>query len=357
MILKRFFQIVWVFGLVGLTQTSFAQHSAKPKRVVFFIGDGMGLTQISAAMSQYNGQNAFMRFPVIGLSKTSSAKHYITDSGAGATAFSIGKKTYNNAIGVDADTVPQPTLFELAKKQNLATGVVATVSIQHATPASFYAHVKHRKMYDSISTFLLNGNCDIAIGGGAKFIHNRADNRNLVDELKAKGFGVFNDSVLVDVNALKYVYTLAKDEMKPMLKGRGDFLKRASNQAINNLSKNKTGYLLMVEGSQIDWGGHDNDYSYMKTELWDFNETINAILDMAAKDKDMLVIVTADHETGGLTLNESDDKLSFTPKFTTGDHTGVMVPVFAYGAGAQEFAGMYENTEIFNKIVKLLNLK
>jgi alkaline phosphatase len=113
----------------------------------------------------------------------------------------------------------------------------------------------------------------------------------------------------------------------------------------------------MVEGSQIDWGGHENDYQYMQTELWDFNETINAILDMAAKDKDILVIVTADHETGGLTLNESDDKLSFTPKFTTGDHTGVMVPVFAYGAGAQEFAGMYENTEIFNKIVKLLNLK
>ena len=357
MVLKRLYPIVWLFGLMGLTQASIAQHSAKPKRVVFLIGDGMGLTQISAAMSQYKGQNAFMRFPFVGLSKTSSAKQYITDSGAGATAFSIGKKTYNNAIGVDADTVPQPTLFEMAKKQNLATGVVATVSIQHATPASFYAHVKHRKMYDSISSFLLSGNCDIAIGGGANFIYNRADKRNLVDDLKAQGFGVFNDSVLVDVNLSKYIYTLAKDEIKPMIKGRGDFLTRASNQAINNLSKNKNGYLLMVEGSQIDWGGHENDYQYMKTELWDFNETINAIIDIAAKDKDMLVIVTADHETGGLTLNESDDKLSFTPKFTTGDHTGVMVPVFAYGAGAQEFAGMYENTEIFNKIVKLLNLK
>ena len=357
MILNRFFQILWLLALMALTHASVAQNSAKPKRVVFLIGDGMGLTQISSAMSQYYGQNAFMRFPFIGLSKTSSAKQYITDSGAGATAFSIGKKTYNNAIGVDADTVTQPTLFELAKNKNLATGVVATVSIQHATPASFYAHVKHRKMYDSISAFLLSGNCDIAIGGGANFIYNRADKRNLADDLKAKGFGVFNDSILVDVNASKYIYTLAKDEMKPMLKGRGDFLKHASNQAIKNLSKNKNGYLLMVEGSQIDWGGHENDYQYMKTELWDFNETINAILDMAAKDKDMLVIVTADHETGGLTLNESDDKLSFTPKFTTGDHTGVMVPVFAYGAGAQEFAGMYENTEIFNKIVKLLNLK
>ena len=264
MFLKRFVQILWLFGLMGLTQASVAQHNAKPKRVVFLIGDGMGLTQISGAMSQYSGQNAFMRFPFIGLSKTSSAKQYITDSGAGATAFAIGKKTYNNAIGVDADTVPLPTLFEMAQKQNLATGVVVTVSIQHATPASFYAHVKHRKMYDSISTFLLSGNCDIAIGGGANFIYNRDDKRNLADDLKAKGFSVFNDSVLVDVNASKYIYTLAKDEMKPMLKGRGEFLKNASTQAINNLSKNKNGYLLMVEGSQIDWGGHENDYQYMQ---------------------------------------------------------------------------------------------
>jgi alkaline phosphatase len=340
-----------------LSTTLNAQHANKPKRVIFLIGDGMGLAQISGAMSTYTGRNAFVRFTYIGLSKTNSAKHYITDSGAGATAFSIGKKTYNHAIGVDEDTIARPTLFELAKQQNLSTGVVVTSSIQHATPASFYAHIGNRRLYDSISTFLLNGNCDIAIGGGADFILKRKDHRDLASELRTKGFQVINDTVLNDIVATKYIYLLAKDGMRTMQKGRGDYLKRASEQAVRNLSSNKNGYMLMIEGSQIDWGGHENDYEYMASELYDFNETINAILDIAAKDKDMLVLVTADHETGGLTLNEHDERLKFTPIYTTKDHTGIMVPVFAYGAGAKEFAGMYENTEIFHKLVKLLNLK
>ncbi len=333
-----------------------SKSSKKPKRVIFLIGDGMGLTQISAAMSQYKGQNAFMRFPVIGLSKTSSAKHYITDSGAGATAFSIGKKTYNYAIGVDADSMPRPTLFELAKIKNFATGVVVTSSIQHATPASFYAHVPNRKMYDSISTFLLNQNCDIAIGGGSDFIYKRADKRDLASELTAKGFTLINDTILKPFHTPKVIYTLAPDGLKTMQQGRGDYLKQASLLALTKLKKSKS-YFLMIEGSQIDWGGHANDYTYMANELWDFNEVINAVLDLAANDDELLIVVTADHETGGLTLNSTDNPLSFKPKYSTGDHTGVMVPVFAFGAGAEEFAGIYENYEIYTKLVKLLKLK
>lgn len=115
--------------------------------------------------------------------------------------------------------------------------------------------------------------------------------------------------------------------------------------------------MLMIEGSQIDWGGHANDYEYMKTELHDFNETINAVLDYAQKEKDVLVVVTADHETGGLalTMNKENPK-AFVPKYTYKKHTGIMVPVFAYGPGAEEFAGMYENTAIFDKFKHLLNL-
>jgi alkaline phosphatase len=348
---------VFVAFVMCLPHIAFSQNNRKPKRVIFLIGDGMGLAQISGAMSEYSGKNAFMRFPIIGLSKTSSARHYITDSGAGATAFTIGKKTYNGAIGVDADTIPQPTLFELAKLKKMSTGVVVTSSIQHATPASFYAHVKSRRMYDSIATFLLNGNCDIAIGGGAEFIFKRKDGRNLSEELNAAGFQVIKDPVLKDIAANKYIYVLAEDGMPAMQSQRGDYLKQASLQAVKNLSTNKTGFMLMVEGSQIDWGGHENNYSYMSTELYDFNEVINEILDLAAKDKDMLVLVTADHETGGLTLNEHDVKTAFRAVYTTKDHTGIMVPVFAFGAGAQEFSGIYENTEIFNKLVKLLGLK
>lgn len=319
----------------------------------------MGLAQISGAMIGYEGQNAFERFKVIGLSKTQSADDYVTDSGAGATVFSIGKKTFNGAIGVGADTVAYENLFEKLKKQNKATGVVATSSITHATPASFYAHVGSRGSEDEIATFLLKGNCDIAIGGGNKFFEARADHQNLYTALQQKGFVTVADTInsYKHQTATKLVYTLATDGMKSMLDGRGNFLKTASLNAIELLSQNKNGYMLMIEGSQIDWGGHANDYEYMKTELHDFNETINAVLDYAQKEKDVLVVVTADHETGGLalTLNKENPK-TFVPKYTYKKHTGIMVPVFAYGPGAEEFAGMYENTAIFDKFKHLLNL-
>jgi alkaline phosphatase len=348
---------LFIFVVLGFAFTRAA--SPKPKKVIFLIGDGMGLAQISGAMSEYNGQNAFERFPVIGLSKTQSADDYVTDSGAGATVFSIGKKTFNGAIGVGADTFAYESLFEKLKKQHKATGVVSTSSVTHATPASFYAHVGSRNSEDDIALFLLKGNCDIAIGGGNQFFANRADNKNLYAALQQQGFVTVSDTInpYKHQTATKLIYTLANDGMKRMLDGRGHFLQTASLNAIELLAQNKNGYMLMIEGSQIDWGGHANDYEYMKTELHDFNETINAVLDYAQKEKDVLVVVTADHETGGLalTLNKENPK-TFIPRFTYKKHTGIMVPVFAYGPGAAEFAGIYENTAIFDKFKQLLNL-
>lgn len=359
---KQFILPLSFCGLLLITTLGFAFTKAKapkPKKVIFLIGDGMGLAQISGAMVEYQGQNAFERFKVIGLSKTQSADDYVTDSGAGATVFSIGKKTFNGAIGVGADTFAYENLFEKLKKQNRATGVVATSSVTHATPASFYAHVGSRNSEDDIALFLLKGSCDIAIGGGNKFFEARADHKNLYKELQQQGFVTIADTInpYQHQTATKLVYTLATDGMKRMLDGRGNFLKTASLNAIELLNQNKNGYMLMIEGSQIDWGGHANDYEYMKTELHDFNETINAVLDYAQKEKDVLVVVTADHETGGLalTMNKENPK-AFIPKYTYKKHTGIMVPVFAYGPGAEEFAGMYENTAIFDKFKHLLNL-
>jgi alkaline phosphatase len=344
-----------IVGLTAFTQTK----TSKPKKVIFLIGDGMGLTQISGAMSEFTGQNAFERFPVIGLSKTQSADDYVTDSGAGATVFSIGKKTFNGAIGVGADSLPSENLFEKLKKQGRSTGVVVTSSVTHATPAAFYAHVGSRNSEDDIAAFLLQGNCDVAIGGGNQFFSMRKDGRNLYTELQQKGFVTVSDTLnsFKPQVATKLVYTLATDGMKRMLDGRGDYLKRASMNAIDLLQQNKKGFMLMIEGSQVDWGGHAMDYTYMKTELHDLNETINTVLDYAQKEKDVLVIVTADHETGGLALTvNKENRKQFIPKYTYNKHTGVMVPVFAYGPGAEQFAGIYENTAIFDKLVNLLNL-
>jgi alkaline phosphatase len=335
---------------------TFPPTYTKPRNIIIMIGDGMGLAQISSAMAFYNGLNAFERFNVIGLSKTSSADNYVTDSGAGATAISIGKKTYNNAIGVDKDSLPHTGLFELAKKHGLSTGVAVTSSIVHATPASFYAHIKNRRWYEDIAVCLLKQQCDIAIGGGYQFFSNRKDKRDLTEDLQQNGYKVIIDSSEFKplINP-RFIYMAAADGMPKMQQGRGDFLQKASLCAIENLSKNKQGYMLMIEGSQIDWGGHEMNFDYMKAELIDFNSVINMVLNIAVKDKNTLVIVTADHETGGLAITEDDKQhKQFIPKFTYNEHTGIMVPVFAFGPGAEIFGGMYENTAIFDKINQLM---
>jgi alkaline phosphatase len=351
--------IVFVSMLLAFVSSALFMAAKKPQpqptKIILMIGDGMGLAQITGGMSDYQGINAFERFPFTGLMKTHSHDDYITDSGAGGTAIAIGKKTYNNAIGVDADTVAQPSLLELAKLKNWSTGVVATSSVVHATPASFYAHVKHRRMYERIAEFLLDEKCDIAIGGGYKFFEQRKDERSILTELKAKGYTVSADSInWQQISAPRFVYLNAYDGMPRMLEGRGNFLTKSSLMAIDNMNRNKNGMFLMIEGSQIDWGGHDKNFSYMQTELWDFNDCVNAVLDWAAKEKNVLVIVTADHETGGLSLNHNkQNKKTFDPVYSYDEHTGVMVPVFAYGVGAEQFSGMYDNTDLFKKIAAL----
>lgn len=348
------FLVLLTYGISAFSQTK------KPKRIVFLIGDGMGLAQITGALANYAGQNAFERFNTIGFSKTNSSDNYITDSAAGATAFTIGQKTYNGAIGVDSLGKPIETIFESIKKQtNWRTGVVATSSITHATPASFYAHAASRKSEEDIAEFLLNQNCDLAIGGGSKFLVERNDKRNLATELTEKGYTVITDSVLTKNTSFKLVQTLQKDGLKKILDGRGDILKNASLLAINNLGANTHNFMLMIEGSQIDWGGHDTNFLYMQTELIDFNETINAVLDYAIKDGNTLVVVTADHETGGLSLLEDkkNKKNNFKTNYASTSHSGIMVPVFAYGPGAELFAAIYHNTQIYYKFKQLINLK
>jgi len=341
-----------------LTISVYAQ-TKKPKRIIFMIGDGMGLAQISGALAFYAWQNAFERFGNIGLMKTNSSDSYVTDSAAGATAFSIGKKTYNGAIGVDSLGNASETIFETLKKQtSWGTGIVATSSITHATPAAFYAHAKSRKESDAIAYQLLNSYCDIAVSGGRKYLQQKG-NINLIDSLTKLGFEVNVNGSLKNSKAAKQIQALDEDGLPKMLNGRGDFLPKASMHAINVLGLNYKNYFLMIEGSQIDWGGHDTDFNYMKTELLDFNATINDVLDFAAKDGETLVVVTADHETGGLTLQEDyNNKIrNLIPVHTTTKHTGIMVPVFAYGPGSEMFRGVYHNTEIYHKFKSLINLK
>ncbi len=339
-----------------------APESAQPKNIILLIGDGMGLSQVSSSYYYGDATPNFSRFKHIGLINTSASSHKITDSAAGATAFASGKKSYNGAIGVNSDTVSIPTILEIAEKLNLSTGVVATSTITHATPASFYAHAKSRGMYEEIAKQLATSEVDYAAGAGLRHFKNRDDGANYYDTLDAREV-ILDTTSLTTIDKIcaecKYMYLDTGGAMPRIIDGRGDYLSDATRLGLDHLSRNEDGFFLMVEGSQIDWGGHANNAEYLTTELLDFDKVIGLALDFAEKDGNTLVIVTADHETGGFSLSSTpmddgawSDYNQVTGTFSTGGHTTTLIPVFAYGPGADKFGGIYENTEIFHKMLE-----
>jgi alkaline phosphatase len=337
---------------------------AKPSNIIFLIGDGMGLSAVSATVYYGDEKSEFERFREMGLIRTSSATHKVTDSAASGTAMATGKKTYNGAIGVDTARMTVQNISEVVDSLGWNTGVVATSTITHATPASFYAHVDNRGKEEEIAAQLVESYIDFFAGGGTALFASRSDGVDLLQTAAEKGF-VVDTSALAAPGSLsdnqKYGFLLAPGGMPPMTEGRGDFLPAATRLAMEQLSKGNRGFFLMVEGSQIDWGGHANSVDYVVSETLDFEKAVAVALDFAEADGNTLVVVTADHETGGFTLGAKQDEATgysnyaeIGSSFATGTHSATLIPVFAYGPGAEHFKGMYENTEIFTKMVKLL---
>ncbi len=331
-----------------------------PKNIIVMIGDGMGLTQTTAAMYMNGNKIAFERFPIVGLHKSYSSDNLVTDSAAGATAFSCGKKTYNGAIGVNPDTIPCTTLLEDAVSLDMPTGLVATSTIVHATPASFFGHEALRSSYENIAVQLAESNVDFFIGGGKKFFDQReADQRNLIKEMRAQG-RVVNDYFATPFKELsidplqQFGYFTANEDPLPVAQGR-DYLIPATQEALTYLDKRDSkdnGFFLMVEGSQIDWGGHANESDYIISETIEFSKAVDVVFEFAEKDGETLVVITADHETGGYAIGYGSKLDSIVGAFTSDYHTGTMIPVYAYGPGSEAFSGIYENTAIYDKLAK-----
>jgi len=333
--------------------------SNKPRNIIFMIGDGMGLSQITAGLIAKKDNLNIERCPIIGLSKTHSADNIITDSAAGATAFSTGVKTYNGAIGVDTDTLPLTNIVEIVKAMDIATGLVATASITHATPASFVAHQKSRFMDEEIAADFLKSDIDVFIGGGKKYFSQRTDQKNLLQELEGMGYSIASGIEEIEaVKEGKLAGFIAEEHPVKMAEGRGDVLSKATMAAIILLNQNEKGFFMMVEGSQIDWGGHRNESDYIISEMIDFDNTIGAVLDFAEQNGETLVVITADHETGGYAINGGSlSEGTVDGAFTTDYHTATMVPVFAFGPGSEAFSGTYQNTAIFDKMLTSFGIK
>jgi alkaline phosphatase len=331
-----------------------------PKNIILMIGDGMGIAQITAAMYLNRKGSYLEQFPVVGLQKTFSGDNIITDSAAAATAMACGVKTYNNAIGVDMDTLPVQSILELAEKNGLATGMIVTAPVTHATPASFISHASRRQSMEEIALGFMDTKIDFLVGGGKKYFDRReSDERNLYQELKDDGYYV-NDYFKKDIfetyiNPKKNFVFFTGDEDPPQVRNGRKYLPYISSKGATFLKKrNEKGFFLMIEGSQIDWGGHQNDASWLISEMDDFNTAIGRILKFAKKERETLVIVTADHECGGFSINNGSTKNELVTAFTHNGHTADLIPVFAFGPQAELFHGIYDNTEIFEKMKKAL---
>lgn len=329
----------------------------KVKNVIFMIGDGMGLNQLYTGMTANGGVLNIERCTHIGLAKTYSANSYITDSAAGGTALATGNKTNNGMIGMNSDSVVVKSILEMAEESGLATGLIATVRITHATPAAFYAHQINRGMYEEIATDMLTSGVDFFVGGGRSNFEVRNDSLNYSDSLRNANYNIVYSIDSVEAPVLLPFGALCADVDMPKASERGNFLPNAVDLAIKSLDARNDGFFLMVEGSQIDYQSHANDTDGVIDEMLDFDRAIRVALEFAERDGETLVVITADHETGGMTIMDGSYADSMVvAQFNTGGHTGTMVPIYSFGLCADKFTGIMENIEIPLRIKQVLGL-
>lgn len=339
---------------VGVTQVA----QTRPKRIIFMIGDGMGLTQITAGLIAKKRPLALESFKQVGLVKTHSTK-LITDSAAGATAMATGSKTYNGAIAMNKNQEKLPTIVEQAEAKAWRTGIVTTATVTHATPACFYGHQPKRSgVNQQLAAEFLTKNIEVLAGGGWNYFRKGPEGRDLIAEAQEQGYFVTDSIQALGEYRPERMICLISSKLPPPVEERGNFLPLATQKSIEILHRSDTGrFFLMVEGAQIDWGGHQKESPYIISEMLDFDKAIEKALAFAKIDGETLVIVTADHETGGYSINGgSMEKGTVEGKFTSDYHTATMVPIFAYGPGAASFTGIMDNTEIFYKLKYLMGV-
>ncbi len=383
-----------------------AGAQSTPRRAIVYIGDGAGVSYWTAAAIAADNL-AVEQFRVVGLVNTESSDSKVTDSAAAATAFASGVRTYRGAIGVNPDTVPVPNVLERAKDRGMATGLIATSSITHATPAAFAAHTPSRQMHFEIAKQMVELEVDVLLGGGRAYFDasRRPDGRDLITELRNRGAYAGSESELRALNLARTqrLTGLFVEDHLPTAPRRSPSLPDMTAAALDVLDRDPDGFFLMVESSQPDWLGHDNEpLDALVAEMLDFDASIRKGLEYQAQNPETLILVLGDHETGGLaiellsarrllrttaseldTLNMRlretaqvfdganrhliDSTMHFAKRasallrarsrevgsaeilvgrYTGGGHTAEHIPLFASGPGADRFGGLIENWQV-----------
>lgn len=365
---------------------------AQAGSVILFVGDGMGLAQREAARLAAHGpagRLAMDQVEHLSLVTTHSADALTTDSAAGATAWSTGRKTNNKFLGVAPDGAPLRTILEQARDAGYGTGLVTTTTLTHATPAAFAAHVEDRGAEDQIADQLLACRPQVMLGGGQVFWvpasrpgSKRTDERDLLAEARAAGYEVVQTAAELDRVDLKkgrhllglfaqshltYAYD-RQGEAEPTLAGM-------TRAALGILKNFKRGFFLMVEGGRIDHACHSNDAIRAIWEAISFDQAVAEGIEYARRQRDTLVIVVADHETGGMSVGtacyQGFPQIPVADGFpersapldsllcigwTTKGHTAIPVIAGALGPGAEQFRGTMDNTALFPIMMEALGI-
>ena len=365
----------------------------KPKNVIYLIGDGMGFGAVSSLLLSENGKTGFEMAPVIGLNETCSANNYVTDSPAGGTALATGTRTCNGFLGVGPDSVQLESILKKAQKMGKKTGIVVNTTLTEATPGAFYAGVTSRKESYKIAEQFTESGVDVAIGAGLSAFINRPDSVDMTAVLIEKGYDVYLDwKSVLDTESEKFVGILDMGDVHRRNKSRNttasaaegaevclaaklaasegkvdttrfseptEYLHKACNKALSVLEKDApNGFFLMIESAIIDGYGHNNDSEGMIEEMKEFDQTLKTLIAYVNKHPNTLLVVTADHETGGTGVTYKSHAINQPEglhlNFSTKGHTGTVVPIFAYGAGAAKFSGIFQNRELPEMIEELI---
>jgi len=340
-----------------------------PRNLIYMIGDGMGLSHTAMLIIENRYEpTAFDRAQNIALTTTHSLNNRVTDSAASGTALATGTKTNNSMIGMTPDSVILESIIARAEAAGRPTGIVVTSDLAHATPAAFYAHVADRGDYGVIARQFVDSGIDVAFGGGVRTFSKAAaeGEPSPLDLLREKGYGVVTSiEELEAAQQAPVIGLMAEHHMAGALEGRGDYLPRATSKALELLTaqseKSGEGFILMVEGSRIDFDAQDNNAEGLLLEMRDFEQAVNRAMDYADTHPGTLVVVLADHESGGLTMPSGNPDFTLSEsgidyRFSTTGHTGIPVPVYLYGTGAERINGLMDNTDLANRLAEIFGL-
>ena len=364
---KRFCLLISMFIFIAGCGVS-SSGAKSPKNIILFIGDGMGPAQITLARISKAGKNSKLEMDSLkygGLIHSRSADSLITDSAAAATALATGYKTNNGMISTLPNGKVVKNILEAAKAMGKSVGLVTNTTVTHATPACFGSHVPSRASEADIAPQYINKDIEVIMGGGLGYFipssakgSYRKDSKDLIAAAKAKGYFIALDkSSMESASSKKLIGLFEIDALTTNVPEPS--LRDMAVKAVQILRKDPDGFFLMIEGGQIDWRNHANDAPGMIKQLYDFDKAIGDVLKSARINGDTLIIVTADHESGGLTICDPDagTKDAYKAKWATGGHSGVDLPILAEGPGAELFTGIKDNTQIPINIAKLWKIK